>query len=299
MEKRNLIKAILVEAVKRHLAEMPQIKKFYTLTDDWESKLSNVRGSGSRFQDIVLKIESLEDINHFNVDDIKKVFNIKGTGNASTFIKSLLQNGIIMPVEGAAIKAKDLGVDIDDEFTVTAAPTSDLTQGIDLTQALRKIKIDDNVNKLDFTVTETFNIELPREEERRLAVQYGSVEMGIKREFGIYTFNQRKSLRKVTTFRSTKYGFLKPFLEKKQYLKIPGDAVSIKKYSYYNRATHNRNNITDLFPTLNDFFKFVQENPKSFKVTVQPKNFEEIKQKIESVGGKLVPTDEIKTIIYT
>ena len=293
MEKRNLIKAILVEAVKRHLAEMPQIKKFYTLTDDWESKLSNVRGSGSRFQDIVLKMESLEDINHFNVEDIKKVFNIKGTGNASTFIKSLLQNGIIMPVEGAAIKAKDLGVDIDDEFTVTAAPTSDLTQGIDLTQALRKIKIDDNVNKLDFTVIENFNIEIPREEERRLAVQYGSVQLGLNREFGIYTFNQRRFLRKITTFRSTKYGFLKPFLEKKQYLKIPGEAVSIKKYNY------DRPTITDLFPTLNDFFKFVQENPKSFKVTVQPKNFEEIKQKIESVGGKLVPTDEITTVIYT
>ena len=242
----------------------------------------------------IKKIESLEDINYFNVEDIKKVFNIKGTGNASTFIKSLLQNGIIMPVEGAAIKAKDLGVDIDDEFTVTAAPTSDLTQGIDLTQALRKIKIDDNVNKLDFTVIENFNIELPREEERRLAVQYGSVEMGINREFGIYTFNQRKFLRKITTFRSTKYGFLKPFLEKKQYLKIPGEAVSIKKYNYQNRPK-----ITDVFPTLNDFFKFVQENPKSFKVTVQPKNFEEIKQKIESVGGKLVPTDEITTTIYT
>ena len=294
MEKRNLIKAILVEAVKRHLAEMPQIKKFYTLTDDWESKLSNVRGSGSRFQDIVLKMESLEDINHFNVEDIKKVFNIKGTGNASIFIKSLLQNGIIMPVEGAAIKAKDLGVDIDDEFTVTAAPTSDLTQGIDLTQALRKIKIDDNVNKLDFTVIENFNIEIPREEERRLAVQYGSVQLGLNREFGIYTFNQRRFLRKITTFRSTKYGFLKPFLEKKQYLKIPGEAVSIKKYNYQNRPK-----ITDLFPTLNDFFKFVQENPKSFKVTTQPKNFEEIKQKIESVGGKLVPTDEITTTIYT
>ena len=290
MEKRNLIKAILVEAVKRHLAEMPQIKKFYTLTDDWESKLSNVRGSGSRFQDIVLKMESLEDINHFNVEDIKKVFNIKGTGNASTFIKSLLQNGIIMPVEGAAIKAKDLGVDIDDEFTVTAAPTSDLTQGIDLTQALRKIKIDDNVNKLDFTVMEDFTVELPREEERRLAVQYGSVEAGIRKEFGVVY----RLIRKFTTFRSTKYGFLKPFLEKKQYLKIPGEAVSIKKYNYQNRPK-----ITDLFPTLNDFFKFVQENPKSFKVTTQPKNFEEIKQKIESVGGKLVPTDEITTVIYT
>jgi len=290
MEKRNLIKAILVEAVKRHLAEMPQIKKFYTLTDDWESKLSNVRGSGSRFQDIVLKMESLEDINHFNVEDIKKVFNIKGTGNASTFIKSLLQNGIIMPVEGAAIKAKDLGVDIDDEFTVTAAPTSDLTQGIDLTQALRKIKIDDNVNKLDFTVMEDFTVELPREEERRLAVQYGSVEAGIRKEFGVVY----RLIRKFTTFRSTKYGFLKPFLEKKQYLKIPGESVSIQKYSYQDRPK-----ITDLFPTLNDFFKFVQKNPKSFKVTTQPKNFEEIKQKIESVGGKLVPTDEITTVIYT
>ena len=290
MEKRNLIKAILVEAVKRHLAEMPQIKKFYTLTDDWESKLSNIRGSGPRFQDIVLKMESLEDINHFNVEDIKKVFNIKGTGNASTFIKSLLQNSIIMPVEGTAIKAKDLGVDIDDEFTVTAAPTSDLTQGIDLTQALRKIKIDDNVNKIDFSIIEDFTIELPREEERRLAVQYGSVALGITKEFG-YFYNRP---RKITQFRSTKYGFLKPFLEKKQYLKIPGEPVLIKR-GYWGNSIK----ITDLFPTLNDFIKFVQENPKSFKVTVSPKNFEEIKQKIESVGGKLVPRGEIVTKIFT
>ena len=290
MEKRNLIKAILVEAVKRHLAEMPQIKKFYTLTDDWESKLSNIRGSGPRFQDIVLKMESLEDINHFNVEDIKKVFNIKGTGNASTFIKSLLQNSIIMPVEGAVVRAKDLGADIDDEFTVTAAPTSDLTQGIDLTQALRKIKIDDNVNKIDFSIIENFDVDLPREEQKRLAVQYGSVANGIAKEFGYF----QNPPRKITQFRSTKYGFLKPFLEKKQYLKIPGEPVLIKR-GYWGNSIK----ITDLFPTLNDFFKFVQENPKSFKVTVQPKNFEGIKQKIESVGGKLVPTDEITTTIYT
>jgi len=290
MEKRNLIKAILVEAVKRHLAEMPQIKKFYTLTDDWESKLSNIRGSGPRFQDIVLKMESLEDINHFNVEDIKKVFNIKGTGNASTFIKSLLQNSIIMPVEGTAIKAKDLGVDIDDEFTVTAAPTSDLTQGIDLTQALRKIKIDDNVNKIDFSIIENFDVDLPREEQKRLAVQYGSVANGIAKEFG-YFYNRP---RKITQFRSTKYGFLKPFLEKKQYLKIPGEPVLIKR-GYWGNSIK----ITDLFPTLNDFIKFVQENPKSFKVTVSPKNFEEMKQKVESLGGKLVPRGEIVTKIFT
>lgn len=290
MEKRNLIKAILVEAVKRHLAEMPQIKKFYTLTDDWESKLSNIRGSGPRFQDIVLKMESLEDINHFNVEDIKKVFNIKGTGNASTFIKSLLQNSIIMPVEGAVVRAKDLGADIDDEFTVTAAPTSDLTQGIDLTQALRKIKIDDNVNKIDFSIIENFDVELPREEQKRLAVQYGSVALGITKEFGYFGNLPRK----ITQFRSTKYGFLKPFLEKKQYLKIPGEPVLIKR-GYWGNSIK----ITDLFPTLNDFIKFVQENPKSFKVTVSPKNFEEIKQKVESVGGKLVPRGEIVTKIFT
>jgi len=290
MEKRNLIKAILVEAVKRHLAEMPQIKKFYTLTDDWESKLSNVRGSGPRFQDIVLKMESLEDINHFNVEDIKKVFNIKGTGNASTFIKSLLQNSIIMPVEGAVVRAKDLGADIDDEFTVTAAPTSDLTQGIDLTQALRKIKIDDNVNKIDFSIIENFDVELPREEQKRLAVQYGSVANGITKEFGYFGNLPRK----ITQFRSTKYGFLKPFLEKKQYLKIPGEPVLIKR-GYWGNSIK----ITDLFPTLNDFIKFVQENPKSFKVTVSPKNFEEMKQKVESIGGKLVPKGEIVTKIFT
>ena len=269
---------------------MPQIKKFYTLTDDWESKLSNIRGSGPRFQDIVLKMESLEDINHFNVEDIKKVFNIKGTGNASTFIKSLLQNSIIMPVEGAVVRAKDLGADIDDEFTVTAAPTSDLTQGIDLTQALRKIKIDDNVNKIDFSIIENFDVELPREEQKRLAVQYGSVAHGITKEFGYFGNLPRK----ITQFRSTKYGFLKPFLEKKQYLKIPGEPVLIKR-GYWGNSIK----ITDLFPTLNDFIKFVQENPKSFKVTVSPKNFEEMKQKVESIGGKLVPKGEIVTKIFT
>ena len=195
-----------------------------------------------------------------------------------------------MPVEGAVVRAKDLGADIDDEFTVTAAPTSDLTQGIDLTQALRKIKIDDNVNKIDFSIIENFDVDLPREEQKRLAVQYGSVANGIAKEFGYF----QNPPRKITQFRSTKYGFLKPFLEKKQYLKIPGESVSIQKYSYQDRPK-----ITDLFPTLNDFIKFVQENPKSFKVTVSPKNFEEMKQKVESLGGKLVPRGEIVTKIFT
>ena len=62
MKKKNLLKAILVEAVKRNLAEMPQIKRFYTLADDWENKLQNVRGYGTRFQDVALKMEALEDI---------------------------------------------------------------------------------------------------------------------------------------------------------------------------------------------------------------------------------------------
>ena len=46
------------------------------------------------------------------------------------------------------------------------------------------------------------------------------------------------------------YGFLKPFLEKKQYLKIPGEPVLIKR-GYWGNSIK----ITDLFPTLNDFFK--------------------------------------------
>jgi hypothetical protein len=43
MKKKLLLKAILSEAIKRNLAEMPQIKKFYTLTDDWENKANNLK----------------------------------------------------------------------------------------------------------------------------------------------------------------------------------------------------------------------------------------------------------------
>ncbi len=44
MEKKKLVNAILVEAVKRHLAEMPRMKDYYTLTDDWEEKANNISG---------------------------------------------------------------------------------------------------------------------------------------------------------------------------------------------------------------------------------------------------------------
>ena len=87
-------------------------------------------------------------------------------------------------------------------------------------------------------------------------------------------------------------GLIKSFLEDKWYLKVPGETVHIKKYAWRSNST-----ITNLFRSVQDFIQFVKENPKSFKITITPPNFNQIKQKVESVGGELIPQGEIKTYI--
>ena len=75
MDKKILLKKILSEAVKRNLEEMPQIQRFYTLTDDWEEKAEGLRSLGGiKVQDAILKLESMEDMNYFTRSDIQQVF---------------------------------------------------------------------------------------------------------------------------------------------------------------------------------------------------------------------------------
>ena len=69
---------------------MPQIKKFYTLADDWEEKAQGLsRMGGIKFQDAVLKLESMEDMNFFSSNDIQQVFRFKRIQQANNFVKIL------------------------------------------------------------------------------------------------------------------------------------------------------------------------------------------------------------------
>ena len=116
MEKKKLVNAILVEAVKRHLAEMPRIKDYYTLTDDWEEKANSISGRlGPKSEDIILKLESLENKDHFDRDDIMKIFKFARPQGANGFIKFLLDNDVIMNIKGQ-IKKKDIASSEDDEW---------------------------------------------------------------------------------------------------------------------------------------------------------------------------------------
>lgn len=300
MKKSILLKAILAEAIKRNLEEMPQIKKFYTLTDDWENKANNLRGFGPKLQDVILKLESMENMNHFDRDDIMRVFKFARPQGANGLIKILLDQGVIMPVDGAKITPKqfDLEADPEDEFSMaTPLPGSDMAQGIDLSSALRKIKVEKDVRNINFSIATTYKVTLPREEQRRLAVEYGSVRDGIRNEYpGLYLYGPNSDeFTSTTTYRATPYGFLKPFLEKKHYMKIPSDdTIIIKRSTWQDRM--NNYAITDVFPTMKDFQSFVQANPKSFKVFKSPKNFDQIISKVESVGGTIEPIKTHTTI---
>jgi hypothetical protein len=294
MDKKILLKKILSEAVKRNLEEMPQIQRFYTLTDDWEEKAEGLRSLGGiKVQDAILKLESMEDMNYFTRSDIQQVFKFARPQGANNFIKTLLQQGVIMPVSGAKVQAKNLGVDsdTDDEFNVSALPGLDISQGIDLESALSKIKIEKNTPWFNFIIEKTYKVELPREEQRKLAVQYGSLAKGLYEKYGVMTYNDGSNLVHEIHYKTTPYRFLKPFLEKKHYKQIPSDEPIVIKRGTWQEPS-KKYKITDLFPTVDDFEKFVENNPRSFQIKSKPANFNGMVSKIESDGGTLVLTKE-------
>jgi hypothetical protein len=292
MDKKTLLKNILLEAVKRNLEEMPQIKKFYTLTDDWEEKAQGLsRMGGIKFQDAILKLESMEDMNFFSSNDIQQVFKFARPQGANNFVKILLQQGVIIPSDAATVKKQNLGVDTDDEFSVTPSSDLDISQGIDLSSALSKIKIEKNTPWFNFIIKKTYKVEFPREEQRKLAVEYGSLAKGLYEKYGIGTYNDGSNLVHEIYYKTTPYRFLKPFLEKKHYKQIPsGEPVIIKRGTWQEPSTKYK--ITDLFPTVDDFERFVENNPRSFQIKSKPANFDGMVSKIESDGGTLVLTKE-------
>jgi len=291
MDKKSLLKSILLEAVKRNLEEMPQIKKFYTLADDWEEKAQGLsRMGGIKFQDAVLKLESMEDMNFFSSNDIQQVFRFKRIQQANNFVKILLQQGIIIPADAATVKKQNLGIDTDDEFSVTPSSDLDISQGIDLSSALSKIKVEKGIRRIEFNINKTYKLDIPREEQRRLAVEYGSVKEGIKKEIGITPiwkqgFENDFIYAEKHQYETTPYQFLKPFLEKKYYKQIPsGESVIFKKTRMYNQDF----DILSLFPSLESFEKFTKEN--SIKMETYPTYYKEVRQKLaeRNIGLTLV-----------
>jgi hypothetical protein len=228
MKKKDLFRAIITEMVQKNLAEMPQIKKFYTLTDDWEQNLENIEGlrNSPKYRDIKTKMTTFRNKDYFNTDDIQTAFGFSRPQGANGFLKMLTDNGVVMRTTGTSKKPEiNNTADVDDEWNLTVDPDSDLFGEIDIDSALSKISLDKNYRTLDFIWT-------------------------------IKTPYQKLLAHK---FRTTRYRFLKPFLEGGYYKDIPSN--EIVKLIQPSRWGNPELNVLDLFPSQEAFYKFLQENP--------------------------------------
>lgn len=230
MEKRNLIKAIINEAVQRNLAEMPQIKRYYTLTSDWETNLASIENlkRTNKYKEVKDKIEAFRNQNYFNNDDIITSFGFQRPQSANAFIKLMLDNNVIMRVEGNK-KDKAVDIDPDDEFSLDLGDDSQFSmEDIDIASVLSKINLDKKYRILIF--------------EWKKDVEYQ---------------------RPIYSFQTTRYRFLKPFLEGNYYKDIPSQ--EIVKLIQPNRWSNPTIDILDLFPSIESFYKFLNENPDVIK----------------------------------
>lgn len=231
MKKRDLFKAIILEAVQRNLAEMPQIKRFYTLTDDWETNLSGIENlkRTNKYKEVKDKIEAFRDKNHFNNDDIQSSFGFKRPQSANAFIKLMLDNNVIIRVDGNTKKDKAIDINPDDEFSLDLGDDSQFSmEDIDIASVLRKINLDKKYRVLE-------------------------VRFYKQSQYGIHP---------ISGFRTTRYRFLKPFLEGGYYKNIPSD--EIVKFIQPNKWNNPELNILDLFLSKQAFFDFMEENPSIF-----------------------------------
>jgi hypothetical protein len=231
MKKKDLIKAIILEAVQRNLAEMPQIKRFYTLTDDWETNLSGIENlkRTNKYKEVKDKIEVFRDKNHFNNDDIQSSFGFKRPQSANAFIKLMLDNNVIIRVDGNTKKDKAIDINPDDEFSLDLGDDSQFSmEDIDIASVLRKINLDKKYRVLNFQWREEGQYRQP-----------------------------------IYQFQTTRYRFLKPFLEGGYYKNIPSE--EIVKLIQPNRWSNPTVNVLDLFPTQKDFYQFIDKNPSVVK----------------------------------
>jgi hypothetical protein len=133
MKKKDLIKAIISETVNRNLAEMPQIKKFYTLTDDWEENLNKIDKlkNSPNYREIKSKIESFRNKDYFNTDDIMRSFGFQRPQSSNAFLKVLVDNGVAMRTS-KGVEKQQVDINADDEWSFEVDPTSDLFGSIDI-----------------------------------------------------------------------------------------------------------------------------------------------------------------------
>jgi hypothetical protein len=231
MKKKDLFKAIIAETVNRNLAEMPQIKKFYTLTDEWEENLNKIDKlkNSPNYREIKSKIESFRNKDYFNTDDIMRSFGFQRPQSSNAFLKVLVDNGVAMRTS-KGVEKQQVDIDADDEWSFEVDPTSDLFGSIDIESTLNKINLDKQYRVLEFK-------------------WIGKNSYG----YPIATY----------TFRTTRYRFLKPFLEGGYYKDIPKE--DIVKFLQPQRWSSPEINVLDLFPSQKDFYKFLQENPSVIK----------------------------------
>jgi hypothetical protein len=174
------------------------------------------------------KIESFRNKDYFNNDDIQRSFGFARPNSANAFLNVLLNNGVIMKASGGT-KKSNITVGDNDDWTFELDPTSDLHKNIDIESELNKIKTDKKYRGIEFSITKK---------------------------------NANSYWDRYEWIRTTKFKFLKPFLEGGYYKNIPSDSpvdLGSSDISYWSRPSVK---VLDLFPSYEDFYKFLEANPE-------------------------------------
>ena len=174
--KHQKLKQVLKEIAEDVLKEMPRLKSYFVLADDWrllardfEEAYKGKRGEG--FNDLMKGLTYLDNLNHslITTEDLINAWGFTGNFNLNReFRPALIKSGIIIPFKGNTLDTKSTQTttpaapDEEDEFSIGADEDfGELTKSIDLELALKKIKIDPKAKGVTITQEKIYEKDIP------------------------------------------------------------------------------------------------------------------------------------------
>jgi hypothetical protein len=249
--KHQKLKKVLKEIAEDILKEMPRLKSYFVLADDWrllardfEEAYKGKRGEG--FNNLMGGLNYLDNLGHslITTEDLIKAWGFTGNFNLNReFRPALVKSGIIIPFKGNTLDTKlaqtttpaaPAAPEEEDEFSFGADEDfGELTKSIDLELALKKIKIDPRAKGVTITQEKIYEKDIPG---------YSSVK-----------------IIKTRKWRTTVFRFIKPYVEQKYSQKVP-EGLTIKLATYSWQPSEGSRKIDELFPDKKDFIQFMKDN---------------------------------------
>jgi hypothetical protein len=241
------------------LAEMPKGQLLWYLNDDWKEKAENFLKTntkkGTGYNNLIQGLEKLSNIGHelLTTRDFLEAFGFTG-GNFNFnqgLKKDLVKLGIIAsttqkPTENPI----EIETDPEDEWSVggEALPGTDIGQGIDLDYSLKKIKIDPKAAKITIEQKKTW--EIPQSELEGTKIESARII-------------------KIKRFHTSKFKFLKPYIEDKYSQKIV-EPIELGSSNNWRSKLSNKSDLDKLFPDRKDFISYMKKYFKNFKTYNSP-----------------------------